>query len=348
MEKSAFTRRGFMKGTAGGLALAAAGSSMLSVPASAQTQSAFPQHANNFGFNPGGLIPPDRIGAQIFTVRSLLSEEVYGLERTIEMMADAGLAQVGLSGDFYGYSPEDLVKLFNSYGIAVEYNHFGPRAMDGENLWYMDDRRHEIFEDAKRLGLENAGTGHYYNVPLTIEGFTEFARNLNIWGEEANKAGLKFFFHNHDAEFTRYDNKPIYDILLEETDPDLVFFCYDIGWAYAAGEDVVSMVQKHQSRFPYFHVKDIVRRVDGIRDTKPKTLATGNKFDFADVGSGEIDWQEVFSNLDNPSQHLFLIEHDDAGATTPPEGMDREAANPAGPANTIWSGRKHLAGLTAK
>ncbi|WP_198143109.1 sugar phosphate isomerase/epimerase [Paracoccus sp. 228] len=342
MTNFSMRRRGFMATAAGSGAFLATGW----MPALAQSAAdiAPPNAADNFGFKPGGLIPPERIGVQIFTVRALMDEAALGLADTLSLLAEAGIAQIEIGGQLLGQTPAEFRKLVEDRGMRVASNHFGPRTMEGDNPWYSAEGREQNFAVAKELGLDHCGTGHYYNVPLTVGGFTEFAANMNIWGEHAQENGLKFFFHNHNAEFTRFDGKPIYDILLEQTDPELVAFEFDIGWAAAAGEDVVAWVRQHQARFPYFHVKDLVWAEDGNRVGRPGTLTADRKFDFADVGKGEIDWTAVFSALDDPSQHLFFIEHDDAGRTVPEEGFPK-AANPAGAANTIWTGRKHIAGL---
>ena len=52
--------------------------------------------------------------------------------------------------------------------------------------------------------------------------------------------GLQFFYHNHDFEFSnRFNGRPTYDILLEETDPDLVKFELDLYWIVYGGESPV-------------------------------------------------------------------------------------------------------------
>ena len=47
---------------------------------------------------------------------------------------------------------------------------------------------------------------------------------------------MKFYQHNHAEEFSFATDKPkvrLYDVLLAETDPDLVYLEMDIYWAYA-------------------------------------------------------------------------------------------------------------------
>ena len=336
MERSIhLTRRRFLASMLG-----TAGLGTLFVPAWADTTA-----RNSSGGSAAARIPADRIGVQLFTVRDLLSEGMLGLEGTLELLRDVGVSNIELAGDFMGHSPRVLRELALQYGVRIVGNHFGPRSMDGENRWYDESGRREIFAEARGLGLEYVGTGHYYNVPLTAEGFRQFAQSLNSWGAAASAADLKFYYHNHDGEFTRFDGRPLFDILLEETDPELVYFELDMGWTAIAGEDVYEIVRKHQRRFPYFHVKDFKFDAKGPRETKPNTLASGRRFSFSDIGKGQIDWARLFAGLEDPSQHVYLIERDDAGNDEMDEDSSVRPTNPAGSANTIWMSYQYLTHL---
>jgi len=294
---------------------------------------------------PTSRVPLGQIGLQLYTIRDLIPDEKLGVEGTLELLQDVGITKIELAGNFLGYQPQALGQLTKRYGIQIVGNHFGPRTMDGENWWYDDAKRDYFFSEANALGLEYIGTGHYYNVPLTIDGFKRFAQNLNVWGAAASKAGLKFYYHNHDGEFSRFGDKPIFDILLEETDPDLVYFELDIGWTAIAGENVAEIVRRHQRRFPFFHIKDFEFDNAGPRETKPNTLAAGERFTFTDVGKGQIDWVQIFAGLEDPSRHVYLIERDDANNSTMVEGSPEHPTNPAGSANTVWVSYEYLKNL---
>lgn len=297
------------------------------------------------GFARTGDIPVDRIGLQIFTVRDLLADNELGLADTLELLADAGIAQIELAGSYYGMTAPGIRKIVADHGLVIGGNHFGPRSMTAENRWYTDQRS-EVFAEAQALGLEFVGTGHYYNVPLTVEGFRTFAVTLNTWGRDASNHGLKFYFHNHDGEFTRFGNRTLYDILLEETDPAHVNFELDIGWAEAAGVDCHDLIEAHSERFPLFHIKDLKwDDANGFRETKAGTLAEGRSFSFANLGKGDLDFPHILSALENPAGHIYFIEHDDAGQDETPDEDSPRPPNPAGSANTVWLGRKFLSNL---
>jgi hypothetical protein len=81
---------------------------------------------------------------------------------------------------------------------------------------------------------------------------------LNQHGALVKKFGMKILVHNHAGEFDLLDDGKTtqYDLLLAETDPELVAMQLDIGWAYVAGQDAPAMFRKNPGRFELWHVKD--------------------------------------------------------------------------------------------
>ena len=83
---------------------------------------------------------------------------------------------------------------------------------------------------------------------------------------------MKILIHNHTQEFAPIADNPNmkpYDILLAETDPDLVSMQMDIGWASVAGQDILAMFKKNPGRFELWHVKDCSR----IPNMTPQMIA---------------------------------------------------------------------------
>jgi sugar phosphate isomerase/epimerase len=300
----------------------------------------------DYGFGKGGDIPLSRIGVQDFTVRDLMADNELDLPGAFEVLADAGIAQIELGGDYDGRSPQEVRRIAESFGMRIASNHFGPRSLI-QNTWYDPAERQKFFAEARALGLDFIGTGHSYIAPRTVEGYKEMARAFNEWGADARRNGFKyFFFHNHDVEFTLGpDGRPLYDILLKETDPRLVKFELDIGWIEVSGQSAYEYLRRYGDRFVAFHVKDIVWDPNGFRTAAAGTANAGRRFSFADVGKGVIDWPKVFSALRNLRDPYYFIEHDDAGDDETPTDTSPRPRNPAGSANTVWRGRKYLANL---
>ena len=55
---------------------------------------------------------------------------------------------------------------------------------------------------------------------------------------------------------TEFDGKPVYDYLLELTDPEKVMFQLDLYWIAQGGKDCLDYFKKYPGRFYLYHIKD--------------------------------------------------------------------------------------------
>ena len=138
------------------------------------------------------------------------------------------------------------------------------------------------------------------------------AARYNRVGELARKFGIKLLIHNHTAEFLPCKDSPEvpYTILLNETDPELVVFQMDIGWAVVAGQNPVELFQKYPGRFALWHVKDVA----GLKwlPPLPDQGARMAEARLVPVGNGEIDYGDIFKHADVAGMKHFVIEQDSA------------------------------------
>lgn len=177
-----------------------------------------------------------------------------------------------------------------------------------------------VLADAKTLGLEHVGTASSPNrYGNTVDAWKRAAEEFNTYGAAAKELGMKFYQHNHGDEFgfaTDQPNVRLYDVLLEETDPKLVFLEMDIYWAYTGqfrfsktveGKprpfDPIDYVLQNPHRYPLFHVKD------GVHDP-----AAGDGYDMVDVGDGDIDYKTFIQKVNKTNKgrttHHWQVEHD--------------------------------------
>ncbi|MEV6587331.1 sugar phosphate isomerase/epimerase family protein [Streptomyces acidicola] len=344
-QASRTTTRRRLLGAAGGAAVAGALGPFPGVAAADAPHRPAGDRNADYGFGRGGDLPLSHIGIQLFTVRDLFADNELDMSGTFEMLADAGYAEFEIGGDYDGRTPAQVRKLADAHGLKIAGNHFGPRGMV-QNIWYDSEERARIYEEAHTLGLKAVGTGHSYTAPRTVDGYKRMAAAFNEWGGEAVRNGFDYFyFHNHDVEFTLVDGEPLYDILLEETDPRYVKFELDLGWIEISGQSAYDYISRDPERFPLFHVKDIRWDPNGNRVAQPGTANAGKRFFFTDPGKGDLDWPKIFTALKNPAHHHFLVEHDDAGNDETADATSPRPLNPAGSANTAWTGRKYLANL---
>lgn len=125
----------------------------------------------------------------------------------------------------------------------------------------------------------------------------DYKRHIETWnkfGEVCKETGIQFAYHNHDFEFIEFDGVKPYDVIMQETDPELVKFELDLYWITKSGNDPVAYFQKDPGRFHLWHVKDI----DPADDF------------FAPVGQGKIDFQKIFDARETAGMKYFFVEQD--------------------------------------
>ena len=60
---------------------------------------------------------------------------------------------------------------------------------------------------------------------------------FNKFGKQVSDAGMAFGYHNHSAEFKKFDGKTAFDHLFGMTDPTHVKIELDVGWVAVAQQD---------------------------------------------------------------------------------------------------------------
>lgn len=235
-----------------------------------------------------GLAPPlDRIGVQLYTVRSLMSEDVAG---TLDVVAGIGYREVEFAG-YFGHSPADVRRWLDASGLSAPASHVGIPELTGAGLEASIEAAHTV--------------GHRWLVLPSLpgdmqtgDGYRRAAGILNAAGATAGEAGLRVGYHNHAFEFEEVEAGGVtgYALLLQHLDPSLVDLEIDFHWSAAAGADSAALLRENPGRFPLCHVKDLSE--DGR---------------MVEAGAGVIDWAELFALSDAAGLRHYFVEHDQPG-----------------------------------
>ncbi|MCC9063839.1 sugar phosphate isomerase/epimerase family protein [Flavobacterium piscisymbiosum] len=232
------------------------------------------------------------IGLQLYTLRDELPKDV---KSTLEKVAKAGYKTVETYGfsikdQFWGLTPIELKKILDANNLKTPSGHYnlGSFLYDG-NL----EEVKAAIEAAQILKNE------YLTVPWVDEpyrnDFHKIAARLNEAGKMCAAAGLKLAYHNHDFEFQKQDGITGYEILLKETDQDLVSFELDLYWVVRSGNDPVKLFKENPGRFKLWHVKDM--------DKVNPSLNT-------EIGSGSIDFKTIFKEVKQSGMKHFFVEQE--------------------------------------
>ncbi|TPG41596.1 sugar phosphate isomerase/epimerase family protein [Flavobacterium pectinovorum] len=246
------------------------------------------------------------IGLQLYTLRDELPKDV---KTTLEKVAAAGFTTVETYGfsikdQFWGLSPIELKKILDQNGLKAVSGHYnlGSFLADGNTTELL-----AAIEAAKILNSEYL-TVPWIDEPLrkNIADYKIIANRLNQAGKACVNAGLKLAYHNHDFEFQKHDGITGYEILLKETDKDLVHFELDLYWVVRSGNDPLKLFAENPGRFKMWHVKDM--------DKKNAALNT-------EIGSGSVDFKTIFKEAKLSGMKHFFVEQENNYNPNPLESI---------------------------
>jgi sugar phosphate isomerase/epimerase len=228
--------------------------------------------------------PMQKIGLQLYTLRKPMAQDFTG---SLTRVSQLGYTELEFAG-YYDHSPTMVAQLLSDLGLTAPSAHV-PTEM-------LQDQFESVVDAARIIGHR------YLVIPWlppeqrqTLDQYRQHAELYNQLGEQCKAAGLQLGYHNHDFEFQAIDSVLPYDLLLENTVPELVTMELDLYWISKAGQDPLHYLNRHGGRFSLCHVKDMA--------------ANG---DIADVGSGELDFSSILPAARAAGVSHFFVEHDHA------------------------------------
>jgi sugar phosphate isomerase/epimerase len=240
---------------------------------------------------------PHAIGLQLYTLRNEIGKDAPG---TLKKVAELGFKEVenfGYNSKFFGMDANTYKGTLTSLGLTAPsghymYGNFGNKQIPGTILTGWD----KAVEDAALLGQKYMVVA--YLMPderKSLDDYKKIAADLNKAGETCKKAGIQLCYHNHDFEFQAMDGTLPFDILMNQTDSNLVKTELDLYWAVKANHQPLDLFKKFPKRIALWHVKDMDN--------------TEKKF-FTEVGSGTIDFKAIFKAHKDSGMKHFFVEQD--------------------------------------
>ena len=99
----------------------------------------------------------------------------------------------------------------------------------GVDLGSLEREADQVIRDARAFATDTVVVTGMYRFDYGNEAAVrELAQRLNKAGQLLKEEGLSLLYHNHSVELLRLPSgKRAYDVLIEETDPELVNFEFD-------------------------------------------------------------------------------------------------------------------------
>lgn len=236
---------------------------------------------------PSELLSAERkvkdIGLQLYTFRKEMLNDPKG---TLKVIADLGITQIESAssdkGLFYGLQPVEMKQICNDLGLKLRSGHCG-----------IDAKWSRTVEQAAKSGQEYLICSTLPSTGQTVDNYKRVSDIFNKAAEECKNSGIKFGFHNHAYEFQSENGQVLYDVMLNNTNPETVHMEIDLGWVLAAGKDPFQYFQKYSGRFPLWHLKDM----RGTHSTE--------------LGNGQLNIADLFKGAKHAGMKCFFIEQEE-------------------------------------
>ena len=243
------------------------------------------------------------LGLQLYTLRDDMPKDPKGV---LKKVSEYGYTQIesyeGDKGIFWGMKNTAFRDYLNTLGLTIISSHC------------------EINKDFERKAAEAAEIGMKYLIApylgpqKNIDAFKKFADQFNKLGTICQKAGLRFAYHNHDYSFKLVDGQFPQDVMMQQTDKELVDFEMDIYWVVTAGEDPVKWMERYPNRFKLCHIKD-----------RSKTAPASEGDASVAVGTGNIPYGEILKHARKQGMSYYIVEQERYDNTTPLASIEQSA-----------------------
>ena len=255
---------------------------------------------------PGCTASDDKLkefGIQLWSVRDDLAKDPKSV---LKQLSSYGYKQIesfeGEKGMFWGMSNTEFKSYMDELGMKIVSSHC------------------DINKDFEKKAADAASIGMKYLIcpwkgpQENLDAFKNFAEEFNQKGEICKKNGIRFAYHNHDYSFITMNGEMGQDVMMKNTDPNLVDFELDMYWVVAGGQDIETWLKKYPKRFRLGHVKD--RKKDTPLTEKDASVV---------VGTGSIDYAKILKTAKKEGMEYFIVEQERWDGTTPLQAAAADA-----------------------
>ena len=237
-----------------------------------------------------------KLGYQLFSVNEDMKKDPIGTIKALKVMGYEDFEIYGFDEEkvtYYGLPAIDFRSQLDELDLTVTSGHYGFADYLGrsdEELAYFVD---QCIKGAKALGTPYITWPWIAPDQRTRDNFKLMAQKLNRIGEQVGSAGLGFAYHNHGYEFDNYDGEKGYDIILNDTDPNLVKLQIDMYWVmHSAKVTPRELIKLQPGRYVMWHIKDM----DKVTR------------EYTELGNGSINYLDILPDPVVSGLEYFYLE----------------------------------------
>ena len=187
------------------------------------------------------------LGVQLWSFRDVAQKDPLG---AFDMVKEMGFSHVETAG-LYNLTADSFAQAVERAGLEITSMHVSHADMR--------DNIETVIANAQAIGVQYVGIAWYDHEEGNFDEATarQAIADFNSWGKTLKDAGLTFFYHNHGYEPAPYGDGTLLDLIIDETDPELVVFEMDVLWTWLPNIDPIEVIERHPGRFKLMHIKDM-------------------------------------------------------------------------------------------
>jgi sugar phosphate isomerase/epimerase len=230
----------------------------------------------------------DTLSIQLYTLRSL-----ENLDRILDVVSDAGYKYVETVGSHLDDAASVRSKL-DARGLKVSSSHV--------SLAALREKPDAVADACKTLGFTDL---YMPAVPpddrdMAADGWRALGLELGKIADRMKGKGIDFGYHNHHWELKPKDgSKTALELLFEAAEGSPLTWEADVAWLARGNVDPKAWIERYSRLVTAAHVKDIA--------------PAGQNEDqdgWADVGSGTLDWKDLWQTCRKAGARWMVVEHD--------------------------------------
>ncbi|RYG53300.1 MAG: sugar phosphate isomerase/epimerase [Chitinophagaceae bacterium] len=264
-------------------------------------------------------------GLQLWSIAKFLEKDFKG---NLDMLAGIGYKELELYGP-YPFSSDKDKEVWKQIAAVVGFSqsgYFKHTAAEFRDLLKekglsspcmhigLDTLRNKLGETAEAAHLVGQQYAGIASIPAeerrNLDGYKRIADEFNVIGEKAKKLGINFYYHNHGYGLQELEGQIPFKVILERTDPSLVYFEMDIFWTTAGGADAAQYLESYPGRFKMLHIKDMKKKVRFSGDGGDPAQWVELFPYITDAGTGVLDLQSIITKGQKSGVKHFIIEND--------------------------------------
>jgi len=235
-----------------------------------------------------------RIGIQLYSVKDELPKDFNGTLKKLSAMGYSSIEPYGFtSDDFFGHTMKQLSNIAKDMGMTISGSHIWSNI----SINNPTEKEWDFWKNC--AGILKSGGAKWAvqsSIPKvqSLDDLKRIVSYFNHAGEICKKGGVKFAFHNHTEVFSKIGSEIIFDFLIKNTDPKLVFFQLDLGHTVNGGGDCIRCLRDYPGRIPLWHASDF----------------DASSRNYTEVGKGSVPYPVLFDLAKSSGLEQLTVEQE--------------------------------------